>query len=117
MSQVKHALFIQGSTAFISGALSILIPIVLLERNISIQNIGLIFAVYPIVFQLGRISFGVISDFAGRKLFYALNSGFSFITNIIYYFSFSPIGYAAGKFTEGLRDASLWSVNRAFFLE
>jgi MFS family permease len=117
MSQVRHALFIQGVTAFISGTLSILIPIVLLERNISIQDIGLIFAIYPIVFQLGRISFGVISDFAGRKLFYALNSGFNFVTSIIYYFSFSPIGYAFGKFTEGLRDASLWSVNRPFFME
>jgi MFS family permease len=67
MTQVKHALFIQGTTAFVSGALSILIPIVLLERNISIQNIGLIFAIYPIVFQLARISFDIISDFFGRK--------------------------------------------------
>lgn len=117
MIQTRHLLAIQSISSFVSGALSILIPLLLIERNISIQNIGLIFAIYPIVFQLGRVSFGVISDFFGRKPFYVLNIFFGVITNIIYYFSFSILGYASGKLFEGLKDAALWSVNRASILE
>lgn len=117
MTQVKHALFIQGASSFTAGILSILIPLLLLERNISIQNIGLIFAIYPIIFQLARISFGVVSDFFGRKSFYILNSVFGIITSIVYYFSYSIFGYSAAKFFEGMRDGSLWAVNRAFLLD
>ncbi len=117
MSQIRYGLFLQGASAFISGILFILIPIILVERNISIQNIGLIFAVYPLVFQLARTSFGIVSDFVGRKAFFILNNIFIIIANIIYYFAFSIFGYAAGKCFEGLSEACIWSVNRAFFLE
>lgn len=117
MNQVKHALFIQGVNAFVSGILSILIPIVLVERKINIQTIGLIFAAYPLIFQLTRISFGIISDFIGKKIFYLSNGIFNILTIVVYYFTSSPLGYAIGKVFEGLTGTSLWSVNRAFFLE
>lgn len=63
-------MFIQVLNSFISGVLSIVLPLAMRERNIEIATIGLIFASLPMIFQLARIFFAVLSDFLGRKLFF-----------------------------------------------
>jgi MFS family permease len=71
----------------------------------------------PIIFQLSRMFFAFLSDFLGRKLFFVLKGFLSMISSLLYYLACTPLDFLAGKITEGVGDASLWAVNRAFILE
>jgi len=86
-------------------------------RNIDIITIGLIFACLPMIFQLTRMLFAVISDFLGRKLFFVLNGFLNILSSSVYYLAYTPLQFLLGKVTEGTKSASLWAVNRAFLLE
>ena len=114
---LRSASLIQALNSFIWGVAYIVIPILMIDRGISIKSIGLTFAILPIIFQINRIMFSIISDFIGRKKFYLLNG----ITNVIslaaYYTAQGPFGFLIGKFSEAIKEASLWSVNRAYFLD
>jgi len=89
----------------------------MLERGIDIISIGLIYAALPIIFQLTRFAFAILSDFIGRKIFFLLNGILRVFYTLIYYFAFSPLEFLFGKIAEGTSSASLWAVNRAFVLE
>jgi MFS family permease len=117
MKNIKNALFIQGINVFAQGSLEVLLPLLLIERNIRIEYIGLIFALGPIIFQLSRMVLAVISDFFGRKKFFIINSILDPLSILVYYFAVSPLGFAVGKIVDQLSSASFWSVNRAFLLE
>ena len=114
---VKNAFMIQVLNAVIYGAMSIVIPLLMIERGIDVESMGLIFAVLPVVSQTFRVTFAIISDFIGRKVFYGLNSVMNIVFMGVYYFAHHPLWFLFGKFTEGVRNASLWSVNRAYFLD
>ena len=117
MEENKKAFIIQGIHSFVSGVLTILLPFLMLEREIDIISIGLIYSILPIIFQLTRLGFAVLSDFIGRKIFFVLNGISRILHTIIYYFAFSPLEFIFGKIAEGMSEASLWAVNRAFVLE
>jgi MFS family permease len=87
------------------------------ERGIDVVTIGLIFASLPLIFQLTRMVFAIVSDFLGRKVFFILNGVLNVIAGFVYYFAFTPLQFLLGKITEGTMSASLWAVNRAFLLE
>lgn len=89
----------------------------MLERNISVESMGLIFAILPLVRQGNRIIFAMVSDFLGRKRFYSLNVIMNFVYLVAYYFAKSPFGFLLGKLSEGIKSAALWSVNRAYILD
>lgn len=114
---VKNAFMIQAMNAFIYGAMSIVIPLLMIERGLDVESMGLIFAVLPIVSQTFRVTFAIVSDFIGRKVFYGFNSIMNIVFMAVYYFAHHPLWFLFGKFTEGVRNASLWSVNRAYFLD
>lgn len=116
-NNIKSALFIQGINVFAQGSLEVLLPLLLIERNIRIEYIGIIFALGPIIFQLSRMFLAVISDFFGRKKLFIINSILDPLSILIYYLAVSPIGFAIGKIVDQLSSASFWSVNRAFLLE
>ncbi len=117
MSQSKNAIFLQGIDSFVSGILTVALPLLMLERGIDILSIGLIYAVLPIIFQVTRFLFAILSDFIGRKIFFLLNGISRIFYTAIYYFSFSPLEFLFGKIVEGASSASIWSVNRAFIIE
>lgn len=117
MNRTKTTLFIQSFHSFIGGILMIVLPLLMRERNISVVSIGLIYASLPIVFQLTRMSFALISDFIGRKIFFIFSGILRIFSTIIYYFAFSPLIFLFGKITQSLSDASIWSVNRASILD
>jgi len=117
MNQIKNIIFIQILNSFVGGILYIVLPLLMLERNIDIVSIGLIYASLPMIFQLSRIIFAVISDLIGRKLFFILNGILSVLYIIVYYFAYTPLEFLFGKISESINHASLWSVNRAFILE
>lgn len=112
MEKIKNILFIQGIYAFTSGVLYIVLPLVMIDRNISIVTMGLIFGILPITFQILRILFATISDHFGRKNFLLLNGISTAVSSIIYYFAYSPLQFLAGKLTEVVKDSSIWAINR-----
>jgi MFS family permease len=114
---IKNALIIQALNSFVWGVMYVLLPILMLERKISIESMGLIFAVLPLVFQANRMIFSVISDYAGRKKFYWLNGITNIISLLAYCLANNPITFLIGKISEAIKEASLWSVNRAYFLD
>lgn len=116
-SRVKKIFAIQIVNSIITGILTITLPLLMEKRNISIVQMGLIFSVMPMIFQLTRLSLGVLSDFLGRKIFLIFNSILALVSNTTYYFAHSPLSFAFGKVTEGVKDGSLWAVNRASVLD
>lgn len=114
---VKNAFAIQAINAFISGVIFIVLPLLMLDRGISIESMGLIFAILPLVSQTNRLLFGIVSDYIGRKKFYLLNGLMNMAFLGVYYLASTPLGFLLGKVTEGVRNASLWSVNRAYFMD
>lgn len=114
---VKSAFAIQAINAFIVGVIYILLPLLMLEKNISIESMGLIFAILPLVTQTNRLLFGIVSDYTGRKKFYWLNGVMNITFLAVYYFANTPLNFLLGKINEGFRNASLWSVNRAYFMD
>jgi len=117
VEQTRLVVLIQFLNSFISGVLMIALPLLMRERDISIVTIGLIFACLPMIFQLTRIVFAVVSDFLGRKLFFVLNGFLNILSSSVYYLAYTPLQFLLGKVTEGTKSASLWAVNRAFLLE
>jgi MFS family permease len=108
---------IQALNAFIGGVTFIVLPLLMLDKRVPIEEMGLIFAVMPIFMQTFRLLFGILSDYVGRKIFYWLDGLMCTASLVFYYFSASPVGFLLGKMGEGVRDASLWSVNRAYFMD
>ena len=103
--------------AFVEGTLTIVLPLLMLERKINIITIGLVYASLPMIFQFTRILFAALSDMVGRKIFFILSGMLSSLNVLFYYFAFTPLEFLFGKITEGIKEASIWSVNRAFLLE
>ena len=117
MENIKNVLALQGINVFAQGSLEVLLPLLLVERNINIESIGLIFALGPLIFEFSRILFAVLSDFFGRRKFFIINSILDSLGHLTYYLANSPLGYAAGQIVDNFSSASYWSVNRAFILE
>jgi len=117
LNQVRVVLFIQVLNSFIGGVFGVVLPLMMTARNIDIITIGLVFASLPMIFQLGRMFFAVVSDFWGRKLFFILHGFLSVISSSIYYLAHTPLEFLFGKVMEATKDGSLWAVNRAFLLE
>jgi len=114
---VKNAFAIQALNAFIAGTVYIVLPLLMLDRGISIESMGLIFAILPLVSQTTRLLFGITSDYIGRKKFYFFNGLMNMAFLGVYYLATTPLGFLLGKVSEGIRNASLWSVNRAYFMD
>lgn len=94
-----------------------ILPLMMTERGIDYVTIGLVFAALPMIFQLCRMFFTTVSDFWGRKIFFALNGVLSLVASLIYYVAHTPLEFLFGKVMEGTSGGSLWAVNRPFLLE
>jgi len=117
LSQVKTVLAIQVLHSFVSGILNVAIPLMMKERSIDVVVIGLVFAAMPLIMQFGRMFFATISDFWGRKLFFTSNGVLGTISSLIYYLARTPLEFLFGKVAEGVKEGTIWAVNRAYLLE
>ena len=97
---------------FIASAVAVLLPLYLLEKNVSIESIGLIFSVLSIIMLIFRFIFAVIADYIGTRIIFIGNAFAHIVTLITYILSTIPFHFAIGKMFEGLRAAAFWSVNR-----
>ena len=97
----------------ISGALTLLIPLLLIARNMNIAEIGIILSVLPLVFLFARLIFASIADYVGwSHVFLLINWPSTVVSIVIYYFAYSYPLFLAGKIGEGLRESSYWAVCR-----
>lgn len=117
MNQIRLAILIQVLNSFVGGVLTVVLPLMMKERNIDIVTIGFVYAAMPMIFQLGRMLFAILSDFWGRKPFFILHGLLATVSNLIYYIAQAPLQFLFGKIVEGTKDGSLWAVNRAFLME
>ncbi len=97
----------------VSGALTILIPLLLLNRNMSVSEIGIILSTLPLVFLTARLVFAAVADYVGwSRIYIYVNWPSTVGSVIIYYFANSTPIFLAGKIAEGLRESSYWAVIR-----
>lgn len=97
----------------VSGAITLLIPLLLLQRNMNLTEIGIILSVLPLVFLFARLIFAAVADYLGwSHIFLLVNWPSTVGSIIIYYFAASIPVFLVGKIAEGLRESSYWAVIR-----
>ena len=99
--------------SFIIAASATLLPLYLLERNVSVESIGFVMAATPITFLIFRLIFASLGDHIGnRPIFYA-NAVSQTIAIAIYWIATTPLMFAVGRLMDGVRNSAFWAVNRA----
>ena len=109
---MRRLLSVNMLDAFIGGAYTLAIPLLLVERNVDLETIGLVFSALPLVFVISRLFISASADSLGLRKFFNLNAITSLASVVLYWLSSSSASYALAKGAQGLKDASLWAVNR-----
>jgi predicted MFS family arabinose efflux permease len=110
---MKRILAITFLNYFISGALTLAIPLLLLDRNVDLVEIGIVISVLPIVFMVVRLLMAAIADSKGWNRFYLLmNWPWSILSTFVYFIASSTPMFLLGKFLEALKESSYWAVSR-----
>jgi MFS family permease len=98
---------------FVSGSLTLIIPLLLLAHNVNIADIGIVLSILPLVFLISRLFFAAAADYVGwSHVFLLINWPSTFLSCSIYYFASSLPVFALGRFVESLRESSYWAVSR-----
>lgn len=108
----SNALAINFTHTLIASAVGVLVPLYMLQKNIQVEQIGLIFSVLSIVMLIFRYVFAVIADIIGTRIIFLLSSITHAITIASYMLATHPLHFTVGKAFEGLRASTFWSVNR-----
>ncbi|UCF45323.1 MAG: MFS transporter, partial [Candidatus Bathyarchaeota archaeon] len=110
---MKRILAITFLNFFISGGLTLAIPLLLLERNVNLVEIGLVISILPIVFLVARLLMALVADLRGWNRFYLLlNCPASLLSTFIYFVASSTPMFLFGKIAEAVKESSYWAVNR-----
>jgi hypothetical protein len=98
---------------FISGGLTLAIPLLLLERNIDLVEIGLVISILPLVFMVARLFVALVADLKGwNRVYTLLNWPSSLLATFIYFVANSTPMFLMGKIAEAMKESSYWAVNR-----
>jgi MFS family permease len=117
LNKVKNVFAIQMMHSFVSGVVGVAIPLMMKARDVDVVTMGLVFAAMPLIFQIGRMAFAVVSDLLGRKPFFISNGVLGSLSCLIYYAAHTPLEFLFGKVAEATKEGTLWAVNRAYLLE
>lgn len=98
--------------SFFSSSFGVILPLLMAERGVDLASIGIVFALYPLVFQALRMLLAVVADSRGVRKLFLLNAFLYPLTGITYFIANSIPFFLLGKFFEGVRSASLVAVNR-----
>jgi len=110
---MKRILAITFLNFFISGALTLVIPLLLLERNVDLVEIGLTISILPLVFLVVRLLMALLADLRGWNRFYLLfNWPGSLLATFMYFIANSIPLFLIGKFFEAIKESSYWAVIR-----
>lgn len=98
---------------FVSGGLTLAIPLLLLNRNVDLAEIGIVISVLPLVFLSVRLLFSALADQIGwSPLFILFNWPATVFSTAIYFLANSVPAFLFGKTVEGVKESAYWAVNR-----
>jgi len=110
---MKRILAITFLNYFVSGGLTLTIPLLLLERNVDLAEIGIVLSVLPLVFMVVRLFLAALADLVGWARFYLLlNWPGTLFSTLIYFIANSTPAFLFGKIVEAVKESSYWAVNR-----
>jgi len=110
---MKRILLVTFLNFFVSGGLTLAIPLLLLEQNVDLINISIVISVLPLFFLAIRLVLALAADLKGWSRFYLLlNWPASIISTLIYFAATSIPVFLLGKVVEAIRESSYWAVNR-----
>jgi MFS family permease len=110
---MKRILTITFLNYFVSGGLTLIIPLLLLERNVDLAEIGIVLSVLPLVFMIVRLFLAALADLVGWARFYLLlNWPGTLFSTLIYFIATSTPTFLFGKIVEAVKESSYWAVNR-----
>lgn len=110
---MKRILAITFLNYFVSGGLALTIPLLLLERNVGLEDIGIIISVLPLVFLVVRLFLAAFADLVGWARFYILlNWPGTLFSTLIYFLAGSTPVFLFGKIVQAVKESSYWAVNR-----
>jgi len=110
---MKRILTITFLNYFVSGGLTLTIPLLLLNRNVDLAEIGIVISVLPLVFLVIRLFLAALADLVGWARFYILlNWPGSLFSTLIYFIASSTPAFLFGKIIEAVKESSYWAVNR-----
>lgn len=93
--------------AFICGAYTLTIPLLLVEHKIDIATIGVVFSAFPVTCVACRMLFASTADTVGLRKFFNLNALGSLASVVLYAISSSLSLLAVAKATQGTKESSL----------
>lgn len=97
----------------VSGGLALIIPLLLLKRNVNLAEIGIVISILPLVFLVVRLLFAALADQVGWARFYLLlNWPGTVFSSLIYLVANSIPAFLLGKIVEAVKVSSYWAVNR-----
>lgn len=98
---------------FVSGGLALIIPLLLLQKDVSLAEIGVVISVLPLIFLVIRLFFAALADQIGWARFYLLvNWPGTLLSTLIYFVANSLPAFLLGKIVEAVKVSSYWAVNR-----
>jgi len=110
---MKRLIAVTFINNLVSGGLTLAIPLLLLDRNVNLAEIGIVISIMPLVFLFVRLLFATIADQVGWAPFFTLlNWPATFISSALYFLANSISVFSIGKIVEGVKEASYWAVNR-----
>ncbi len=110
---MKRIVVITFLNYFVSGGLALTIPLLLLERNVNLAEIGLVISILPLVFLFVRLLFAAVADQLGwAPFFILLNWPGTLLSTTIYFLANSTFVFLLGKIVEAVKESSYWAVNR-----
>ena len=98
--------------AFITNALSVIIPLLLVARGVDVVQIGLVVSMSPVIFVVSRSIFAAMSDQVGVRKIFIVNGAMNIVSLLIYSVASGPFMFSVGKMFEGVRNGAMWAVNR-----
>jgi MFS family permease len=102
---------------FIMSAFAVMLPLYLLELNISLIEIGILFSLMPLVFLIFRMLFASFADAQGTGRIVLLYAGSAILTPAVSAIATTSIVFSGAKFFEGLLHSGIWSVNRTEIIQ
>ena len=110
---MKRVVAVTFLNHFVTGGLVLTIPLLLLERNVNLAEIGLVISILPLVFLFVRLLFAALADQVGWAPFFVLlNWPGTFFSTMIYFLANSTPAFLLGKIVEAVKESSYSAVKR-----
>jgi MFS family permease len=103
--------------AFVGGAILVAVPLLIVERGISLGLAGIIFSLAAVGSAFLPLVFAMHSESSGIRRFYFANGIANALQALSYLLAHSWPFIAMGKVSEGVGQAAIWAVNRASVLD